>query len=145
MTPYKQLFRHNIEENVIGDCWRTAIGCLLDKRPEDVPHFVEEHWGDPETAMRLTREWLKTQGYGYIEIPYNAPNLQGILDTINAINPGVYYLLGGNSRNGTGHSVVALNDKIVFDPALDNSGIVGPMDDGFYWIGFLVPAIILKD
>jgi hypothetical protein len=46
---------------------------------------------------------------------------------------------------GTAHVVIALNDAIVWDPALDDSGIVGPADDGYYWIEFLVPAQILAE
>ena len=41
MTPHKQLNRHRPEEGVFGDCYRTAIACLLDLRPQDVPHVAD--------------------------------------------------------------------------------------------------------
>lgn len=48
-------------------------------------------------------------------------------------------------RNGTAHVVIGLNDAIVWDPAQDDSGIVAPADDGYYWIEFLVPAQLLAE
>jgi hypothetical protein len=42
------------------------------------------------------------------------------------------------SKNGCSHVVIAKGDQIVHDPAIDNSGIIGPNDDGFYHVGFLL-------
>jgi hypothetical protein len=38
MTPHKQRFRHDPANGIYGDCWRTAIACLLDIQPEEIPH-----------------------------------------------------------------------------------------------------------
>ena len=54
-------------------------------------------------------------------------------------NPGLYYLLSGTSRTGCNHTVVALDDQIVWDPSLSDSGIIGPCDDGYYWIKLYIP------
>jgi len=64
-----------------------------------------------------------------------AGNLDDILYTVGTMNPNTYYILGGKTAVGTGHSVVGLNDKIVHDP--NDAGIVRPFDDGFYHITFL--------
>lgn len=41
MTPYKQLYGHNPDQGIFGDCFRTALGCLLNLPPEKVPHFYD--------------------------------------------------------------------------------------------------------
>jgi hypothetical protein len=143
MTPHKQLFRHRPAEGQIGDCWRTTLGCLLDKAPHEVPHLIEDCWDDSARAKEKTRAWLATQGLAYIEYALDC-SLETVLASVGGINPGVHYLLGGNSRNGCGHSVIACDDQIVWDPSLDDAGIVGPMEDGYYWVTFLVPSFLCK-
>ena len=46
---------------VLGDCWRTAIACLLDlDDPTEVPHFIEDHrHDDPES----TAWWDSTKAF----------------------------------------------------------------------------------
>jgi hypothetical protein len=63
---------------------------------------------------------------------------------MKAINPGVFYLLGGQSRTDCGHSVVCLDDAIIWDPSLTDAGIVGPMEDGYYWITVLIPLSMVS-
>lgn len=141
MKPQHQLFRHRPDEGQIGDCWRTVIACLLNMPAADVPHFVQTCWNESATATARLRAWLASVGYGYVEMAYTGTGaLQSILDSIADCNPNTYYLLGGNSKTGCGHCVIGLNDQVAWDPSPDAVGITGPMDDGYYWIGFLVPA-----
>nr|WP_316642860.1 hypothetical protein [uncultured Roseateles sp.] len=143
MTPQKQLFRHRPAEGVIGDCWRTCFACLLDLPVEAVPHFLEDCWEDYVTAAAKAKSWLATQGFTWVEFAFQA-ELGDVLASVKVNNSGVYYLLGGNSRNGVGHQVIGCDDQIVWDPALDDSGIVAPMSDGHYWVGFLVPLSMTR-
>ena len=138
MIQRKQLFRHNPELGIYGDCNRTAIACLLDLEPEQVPHFGEDY-RDSDAFQRREREWLTSQGWCAVSSAYNSP-LDDVLRVQEIINPGVYYLLGGKSRTGCGHSVIGCGGEIVWDPSLDDSGIVAPFDsDGLYWVTWLVP------
>lgn len=139
MIKRKQLFRHRPAEGVIGDCHRTAIACLLDLEPEAVPHFGEIYFGEPELFNAAFEGWLKRNGYRTVIIPYNAP-LEDVLASIGHQNDGAYYLLGGTSRTGVNHTVIGCGNEIAHDPSIDDSGIVGPCDDGYYWVTFLVPA-----
>ena len=41
MTPYKQLNHHDPDNGIIGDCYRTAIACLLDLPPDALPNYCE--------------------------------------------------------------------------------------------------------
>ncbi len=70
-----------------------------------------------------------------------------MLETVGIHNPGLYYMLLGTSKNGTGHTVICLNSKIVHDPSIDQSGIVGPMTgvkeyaDGVWFVEFIGAGI----
>ena len=142
MTPYKQLHRHRPADGQIGDCWRTCIGCLLDLPPVEVPHFVEPHLDDGPAATAFARRWLASRGFGLIQFAYTG-TLQGILDAQAAVNPNTYFMLGGESRSGVLHSVIARNASIEWDPHPDEVGVIGPDKDGLYWLEFLVPSLIV--
>lgn len=139
MIERKQLFRHDPESGVIGDCYRTALACILDLEPEDFPHVGIEQWRDPDLFNKHFEKHLESIGFSMVQIAWN--NLVGMLNSMEIANPGVYYVIGGESRNGCGHVVVACGGEIVWDPAQDNSGLVAPFkEDGLYWATFLVPS-----
>jgi len=132
----KQLFRHDPENGVYGDCHRTAYACLLGLPASEVPHFADR--GDAEFTRR-EKEWLAENGFDIIAIPYpGGTKLDDILSSLETVNPGIPYILGGTSKNGCGHSVVCHCGRIVCDPSLDDSGIIGPMSDGYWWVTYLV-------
>lgn len=138
----KQLFRHAPEAvpAIYGDCHRTAIACLLDLDPREVPHFGAAAFDDPELFYKMEREFLRSRGLAKYDVVYSGEfTLEQVLEHIGALNPGVRYLLGGKSRNGTHHTVVGCGGRIEWDPALDDSGIVGPCTDGYYWVSVLTP------
>jgi hypothetical protein len=141
MRVQKQLYRHDLANGIMGDCHRTAIACVLDLDPQDVPHFMEgmpEH--DASEAEIAAEKWLNARGLTQINVAFPGQlDVETILSTVANSNPrskGIVYLLGGKSRNGTGHTVVCCDDKIACDPALDDAGIVGPFSDGMYWLTF---------
>lgn len=136
MIKQKQLFRHNPPET-FGDCQRTVIACLLNKRQVDVPNFGV-FYEDGEKFFREVDAYLATQGLARVTI-YYACKLDEVLAMMGAVNPTAYYILGGASKNGTNHVVIGLGGAIAWDPAIDNSGIVGPADNGHYSVEFLVP------
>ena len=131
MIPVKQGNLHRPDEGIYGDCHRACVASILERPLESVPHFwadgltaVDESWG------RL-HAWCTENGITYLFFgfpddprPYMA-----------AWNPGLYYILVGTSKNGVGHSVVCFDDEIVHDPSLDQSGIIGPVEqaDGAVW------------
>jgi len=41
MKFYKQKYLHDPGNGVIGDCYRTAIGCILEIDPMELPHNWE--------------------------------------------------------------------------------------------------------
>lgn len=139
MTPYKQLFHHKPDEGIYGDCARTALGCLLDLPPKEVPH-QHAYLADGE-QRRLFDEWLKPRGLAIAFFAFNCEPAD-IMAAMKVSNPGMYYMLSGTSRTGCNHVVICLDDHIVHDPSLTDAGIVGACDDGCTYIEFLVPIAL---
>lgn len=135
MKFHKQLFRHNPDAGVYGDCCRTVYACLLDKHPSEVPHFAEQHWDDTDAWARAEDTYLATQGVRLVRIAFSieSTSLEQVHSWAKHSMPGLYYVLHGTSRNGTGHVVVCCDGEIIHDPAQDDSGIVGPID-GYHWV-----------
>lgn len=144
MKPYKQLFRHQPEQGIIGDCWRTAIGCLLNLPPDQVPHFGDGCFDDSVEFHKRTNTWLRSKGYSIVETAFDCP-IEYVFAHLATNNPDRYCLLSGTSRSGFNHTVIACNDQIVWDPSLTDAGIVGPCSDGFYWVSWLIPSILCAD
>jgi hypothetical protein len=143
MIQRKQLFRHDPANGVYGDCHRTAIACLLDLEPDQVPHFGED-FSDSEAFHHREEAWLTSQDWCAVSTAYKA-SLADVLHVQAALNPGIYYLLGGTSRTGCGHTVIGCGGEIVWDPSLDDAGIVGPFEsDGLYWVTWLVPLAMKR-
>lgn len=140
MIPHKQLFRHNPAEGSFGDCDRTAMACVLELPLSDVPNWGVHH--DNYTAfMREKDEWLASVGMVENSIPFECSR-EELESNLKLLFRGMYVFLTGESRNGTNHVVITLNGEIIHDPAIDDSGIVGPCDDGYWWVSFLVPRIL---
>lgn len=139
MVPHKQKFRHRPTEGIWGDCHRAAIASIIGLPLESVPHFGEGGPSDEEFVRREV-DWLLSQGLVPVTIWFNC-GLPDVFAYQAKYNSGVYYLLGGTSRTGVDHTVVCLDDKIVHDPSLDDSGIVGKLSCGFFGVTHLGSAV----
>ncbi len=143
MKPQKQLNRHRPTEGIFGDCHRTAIAVILDMDAADVPHFMDgkDGKGADLGVWEAQERWLNERGMTAISVafPGECPLDQVLLAVKNANiqQPNLCYMLGGESANGVNHSVVCRGAEIVCDPGQDDPGIVGPCDDGFYWVTFM--------
>jgi len=135
---HQQLFRHDPTNGIYGDCFRTVIACLLRVPPADVPHVAAgETTGDESNA--LMRAWLAERGYRMIEFPLlGEMTLADVLHWGDTYSEGMHWLLSGKSRNNCGHVVICHGNQIVHDTSIDQSGIVGPSEGGFWWISWLV-------
>lgn len=145
MLYHKQTIKHDPEHGKYGDCFRTALACLLHVRPEDVPHFMEMY-PDTEKLWPAVNAWLTDYfGYALFGVPY-AGTLEEVLTLNASINPGIVYLLAGESPRGVTHQVICENDKIIHDPAPDGGGLIGPcVEDGYYWVNVLVVAVASEE
>lgn len=146
MIPVKQRNRHDPENGIYGDCHRAALASLLELPIDDVPHFCEGP--DDGGTTKRERKWLAQRGLTSINIVYpGETSLDDVLTTVEAVNLGVMFILGGTSTAGCGHSVVAGCGRILHDPSLTNTGdhsIVGPMEDGYWWLTFIGAAVTVR-
>jgi hypothetical protein len=142
MTPRKQTFKHDPANGVFGDCVRTCIAAILDKEQDEVPHFL---WDNPsaEVFNRRIDTFLALNGLArfVVTFPGNV-ELPAVLDYMKNMNPGIYISLAGQSSLGCNHIVVTIDGEIVMDPS--GNGIVGPRDDGIWWIEVYVPLGLTK-
>ena len=146
MKRYNGIVPHIPERGLYGDCYRTALGCLLDLPPERVPHFLD---GDADDWIYQRDAWLAGRGLGLITIvlsPPAEPDFYGqvgpdaILTLMEEINTGMHYMLCGNTIDGVGHTVVCCGGKVVHNPAPNSCPIVAPMSGtDYYELQFLVP------
>ena len=147
MTPVKQLFRHDADAGVLGDCMRACIASVLDLSAEDVPHFVQPDGPrTPEPDMREVWHHIDRflashgSGYAFFRSALSSPeDLNGVLNVIGEANPDRHWLLSGQSVLGN-HMVVCKGTQIVHDPALEERDpiLVGPMDTDLWEIGLIV-------
>jgi len=139
MKPQKQAFFHKPDEGIYGDCTRTVFACLLDMERDAVPHFGA---GSPPHHVRSEheRQWLASQNLVEVSVAYEGDR-DAILCTFGAQNTGLHYMLTGRSRTGCHHVVICRNHLIVWDTSIDDAGIIGPCDNGYYCISVLAKKL----
>lgn len=138
MKPQKQINLHKPDEKIYGDCHRTVYAAMLDMNVEDIPHFVHD-WPGAIEGNRRAKEWLNAQGYTEFNIVFGTATLDDVFTTMKAMNRDIYYLLAGTSKTNVDHFVICCNDEIVCDPSQNDSGIVGPCEDGYFWVTIFIP------
>ena len=143
MILQKQKYFHKPAEGIVGDCFSTCVACVFNESNEHIPHFFGLHFdcNEPDKIVSPAvhaslNHWLKPRGLRYFEYPMEC-NREQLGIYLKHYLPNQYVLIGCNSKHG-GHSVVMCNDNFMWDPSIDNSGCVGPMNDGYYWIGLFV-------
>lgn len=136
---YTQHFLHDPENGVYGDCWRATVASLLRLPIEEVPHVCDGP--DDGKAGERMRAFLDSQDCALIQVPFNGDmTLEHLLAYVGStpVSGGLHWCLMGTSRTGCNHVVICKGDEIVHDPSITQSGIVGPADDGFWWVEWIV-------
>src|SRR5262245_38299305 len=144
MRPYKQKFIHEPPKRW-GDCHRAALCSILEVDPQEVPHFGDGG-PDGDEFTRRVRAWLERFCLVPVTVLYQGDHptqpVQNLDDVLASAShyapPGMHFLLGGTSRTGVAHTVVCQDGRIVHDPSQTDSGIVGPLDTGYYEVTWLV-------
>ena len=142
MIRRKQLFSHNPAAGFYGDCHRTAIACLLDMEPQDVPHFAEKGFeaearGEEYDWRADVERFLNANGLTQIDV--NWSDLDAFFSYMDFSNPDVLYLLGGTSPRGTHHTVICRGGGFEWDPHQSNEFVAKPLGHGLYTATFLLP------
>lgn len=145
MRKYKKLFKHDADAGIIGDCYRSSLACMLNLKPEEFPHIDASQLNADDFNKHFDNE-LRQRGLSSINLYYDGNlELKEILDFVGYMNPNLYYLLTGTSSNNNCHVVICKGNEIYWDTSETNSGIVGPCDDGFYYITFLTSTLFVDD
>lgn len=132
---HKQLYRHNPNEGIIGDCHRTCIANILGLYPWEVPHFMI---GEDEAGS--SDKWFAERGLNSYYFVNPAEMDESLISFGYLVERDVLYIVTGESKTGVNHCVVAKGSSLIFDPSLDNSGIVGPsIYDSCYHAQFILP------
>lgn len=144
MIRRRQLFRHDPDRGVFGDCHRTAIGCLLDMEPETVPHFGEkalaaQQRGEAYDWKPDIEAFLNAHGYTQADVLFGGATVEDLFSFMASRNPDVRYLLGGTSPRGRHHTVICRGGAFEWDPHPDDAFLVRPMEHGYWEVTFLLP------
>lgn len=140
MRFHTQAFRHDPDNGVFGDCYRTAVACLLDMERDDVPHVYDKGYVNETPGTEPMLAFLNSQSLHLIWC--NFPGEMSLTDALRSADlfgNKLPFLLSGTSKNGTNHVVVCADAKIIHDPSIDQSGIVGPCNEGYWVIEWIVP------
>jgi hypothetical protein len=142
MTPgiikHTQLNRHDPENGIYGDCWRTVVACLLRLPVEAVPHVCDGP--DDGKATERMRAFLDSQNCALIQVPFSGEMpLEQVLEYVGlVVSVDLHWCLMGVSRTGCNHVVICKGNEIIHDPSITQSGIVGPASDGCWWAEWVV-------
>lgn len=135
MKHFDQTIKHDPDNGQWGDCYRTALGCLLDMPPWAVPHFCDG--ADPDWA-KARDLWLDDNLLMVVYLNITADTLDQVLEIADSYVPtGCHYILTGLSGRDVNHSVIALARTIVHNPAAHWHGgddtLIGPCPETGSW------------
>ena len=107
---------------------------IVHKPLEEIPHF----FSDEKKTWKAFTDWTDFEKIPLINILYAGETpFEDVITACKLNNGKIPYILGGLSGNGFNHSVVVQGNR-VFDPAINDAGIVGPMDTGYYHITYMM-------
>ena len=137
----KQKYKHDPDNGIFGDCYRTCLAYILGLDRDDVPHYIttmdKECWAKEIQPKYDT--YLADRGWQELAIPVTEAPLDQILEWSKTRTPfAVRAMLTGRSNTGCNHVVVINNGEVELDPSIDEAGIIGPCDDGFYWVTWII-------
>lgn len=128
-----------------GNCWQTAIACVLEIPPENLPdQTVCDLWdmSEPEESSTRTRKepfyqneigayLRKHHGLAYVSLqPY-------MMHCLKVQSPGIHFMSGKTNRTSvlrTNHVIVAKYGNLWWDPHPSRTGLT----EVIYW-SFLIP------
>ncbi len=115
MIGMKQLNKHDPDNGVYGDCFRTCIAIILDDDPETIPNFCDPSQFDDH--KKATRKFLNGRGLDLYTTMYPGDiAFNDVLFTVGHYNPDIPVIITGKSPRGVSHCIVAMNGEVFCDP-----------------------------
>lgn len=126
LSEQTQAYIHG-EGEVAGDCWRTALACILEIPRDEVPHFAELHKNDPEFSSDwwwASVKFVQEVKPGWTLFCINPPVFPAYVFPTEA--PQRVILTGRSPRGPWSHCVVAdaITGEIVWDPHPSREGLL---------------------
>ena len=124
MRRQKQLIQHDPDNGLYGDCYRTAIACILDLPAEDVPHFLKRD-STAESQDDVAADWLQKHWKLTPVVISYLPNddNDSVLEYLGKWSQrGSPFIITGQGSRGFNHCVVGYNGEIYCDPYTGDRG-----------------------
>lgn len=122
--------------DIPGDCWRTALACVLEMPRDDVPHFIHLHADDPDDEFGnggwfvASRAWVEEHRPGWTLRAYD-PTFPFWTEPGPPpdVPPGMI-LTGQSPRGDWLHCVVVdwQTGELVHDPYPGGGGVLSLVD-----------------
>lgn len=125
----------------VGNCWQTAVACLLDVDPSTLPDQSKCDLRGPDgyRTEPFFQNLLNTYLYKHHGLIYTEISTPGLSELLTVRDPGWHFLTGTTERTGTPggaerHVVVARYGKMVWDPHPSRAGLLDAIN-----IALLIP------
>ena len=140
-TRQYQGFPHRPKEGIQGDCYRTAIACVLGIDRDEVPHSHEDQTGEENAAFMDA--WLRPRGLRRIFIPVLGDDFKVVANEIYPRGGGLPLIVTGRGPRRVNHVVVVHGVDDFWCPTLGRvaaeQALVGPaLPDNYFWAEWIV-------
>lgn len=115
-----------------GNCWQTAVACILEVDPEELPSQVDSYYEDKKEdgsiVLRMNynnplQYYLKKHhGLAYVEFYYPEEAFQQI--TISGLHLMTGTTIRSAQQDGCRHVVVGKDGKVLWDPHPSRAGLL---------------------
>lgn len=146
-----QCFPHRPRDGIQGDCYPTALACVLQRPRDEIPHWHDDPGSDVINGRY--KEWFATQNLRQIYFPVLPP--EGGMSCHSAANDmwsrgsGLPMIMTGLGPRGVNHVIVVYGEDDYWCPtlgALDKTLFEGPaLPSHYYWAEWIVRAPIIND
>lgn len=125
----------------MGDCYRTAVACVLDVARDTVPHSHDDMTG-PESETFIDA-WLHPQGLRRIYIPVLGDDFKEVAAAMASRGGGLPVIITGRGPRDVNHCVVVYGPDDVWCPTLGRckpcAALLGPaLPDSYFWAEWIV-------
>jgi len=141
LSRQKQAYRHDPKSGIQGDCYRTAIACVLGVERDSVPHSHEEMTG-PENEAFIDA-WLRPRGFRRIYLPVLGDEFKEVANAMYPRGGGLPVIITGQGPRNVNHVVVVYGVDDFWCPTLGavdaEVALIGPaLPDGYFWAEWIV-------
>jgi len=116
--------------NPPGDCWRTALACLIQVPRDEVPHFIHEYPGHrvgPRGTLSTPWWWLKSVEWVEQQRPgFTLENYAPRFPVYDGDGPSRVIISGQSPRGDWLHAVIvdSVTGEMVHDPHPSGAGVL---------------------